>query len=189
MKKITLFGLTLMMGFLGMNQRLNGQTKVFDQTITWEYTPYEYGGYGFYWWHRTDGYSNINYGDMPSDDWSAYYGGNFTMTVDVVSQPTEEAFKLQFGIWGDNFKGGDHTETVAARIDISGGTSSGGTFGLGTPNSWWNKQSGDPLDFSRADDFYRIGVVLWDGASTCIPMGHDWNPDGCPENADKAIAG
>ncbi len=54
MKKITLIGLALTLGFLGLTPELNGQTKVFDQTITWEHSPYEYGGYGFYWWHRTD---------------------------------------------------------------------------------------------------------------------------------------
>jgi len=103
MKKITLFVLALMMGFLGMNQEVDGQTKVFDQTITWTHQPYAHGGYGFYWWHRTDGHSIINYGDMPSTDWSSYYNGNFTMSVEVISQPTSEPFYIQFGIWGDYF--------------------------------------------------------------------------------------
>ena len=185
MKKITLFVLTLMMGFLGLNQELEGQTKVFDQTITWLHPPYAYGGYGFYWWHRTDGQSIINYGNMSSTDWSAYYNGNFTMAVEVISQPTSEPFYLQFGIWGDYYKGSKHTETVAGRQYVSGGAGSSGSFGLGSPSGWWQKQPSDPLDFSRPEDFYRIGVVLWDGASQCIPMGHDWSTTGCPENAYK----
>ena len=188
MKKITLIVLTLTMGFLGLNLDLNAQTKVFDQTITWTHPPYENGGYGFYWWHRTDGYSIINYGNMPSDNWYSpndYYNGNFTMSVQVISQPTNESFYLQFGIWGDYSKGSLHTETVAGRYLVSGGAGSTGYFSMGSPSGWWQKQPSDPLDFSRANDFYRIGVVLWDAASTCIPMGHDWNPTGCPENAYK----
>ena len=188
MKRIILFTLTLTLVFLGMKQDLKGQTKVFDQTITWYHPPYEYGGYGFYWWHRTDGYSNINYGNMPSNNWLSpndYYNGNFTMSVEVMSQPTNEPFYLQFGIWGDQHKGSLHTETVAGRQWVEGGSGSKGSYNLGSPSGWWNKQAGDPLDFSRADDFYRIGVVLWDGADICIPMGTEWSSDGCPDNADK----
>jgi len=188
MKIFPLVVLLLIMGFPGIIQELKGQTKVFDQTITWEHTPYEHGGYGFYWWHRTDGYSIINYGDMPSDNWASpnnYYDGEFTMSVEVISQPTDDAFWLQFGIWGDYYKGSDHTETVAARQYVDGGSGSTGDYSLGSPAGWWNKQEGDPLDFSRAGDFYRIGVVLWDGDDICIPMGEEWNPSGCPENADK----
>lgn len=187
MKKFTLLVLTLMMGLTGFYPDLNGQTKVFDQTITWEHAPYEYGGYGFYWWHRTDGYSNINYGDMPSDNWLSpnnYYGGEWTLSVEVISQPSNSDFWIQFGIWGDYFKGGDHTETVAGRQYVNGGKGSTGSYGLGSPSTWWNKQSGDHLDFSRADDFYRIGVVLWNTDPLCIPMGTDWNTSGCPEFAD-----
>lgn len=184
MKKITLFVLTLMMGFLGINQEVSGQTKVFDQQITWTHTPYEHGGYGFYWWHRTDGQSIINYGDMPSDNWASpnnYYNGEFTMSVEVISQPTSKPFWIQFGIWADYWKGANHTETVAARQYVNGGNGSSGSWSLGSPSGWWNKQSGDPLDFSRADDFYRIGVVLWNNDPLCIPMGTEWNASGCPE--------
>lgn len=184
MKKITLFVLTLLMGFLGINQEVNGQTKVFDQQITWTHAPYDHGGYGFYWWHRTDGHSIINYGDMPSDNWESpnnYYNGEFTMSVEVISQPTNNPFWIQFGIWGDYSKGSLHTETVAARQYVNGGTGSSGSWSLGSPSGWWNKQSGDPLDFSRADDFYRIGVVLWNTDPLCIPMGTEWNASGCPE--------
>jgi len=188
MKRITPFVLTLLMGFLGMNQGVNGQTKVFDQTITWEHAPYDHGGYGFYWWHRTDGHSIINYGDMPSDNWVSpnnYYNGEFTLSVEVVSQPSDDPFWIQFGIWADYSKGSLHTETVAARQYVNGGSGSSGSWSLGSPSGWWNKQPSDPLDFSRADDFYRIGVVLWNTDPLCIPMGTEWNADGCPEFGDK----
>ena len=188
MKRILIFGLTLLMGIPGIVQEVDGQTKVFDQTITWEHPPYQYGGYGFYWWHRTDGYSIINYGNMPSNNWVSpndYYNGNFTMSVEVISQPTNEPFYIQFGIWGDKHKGGSHTETVAGRKRVDGGAGSSGSWGLGSPSGWWNKQAGDHLDFSRANDFYRIGVVLWDGADVCIPMGKEWSSSGCPGNAYK----
>ncbi len=188
MKKFTLLVLTLMMGFLGMNHEVNGQTKVFDQTITWTHPPYEYGGYGFYWWHRTDGYSIINYGDMPNDNWASpnnYYNGEFTMSVEVMSQPTNDPFWIQFGIWGDKYKGTLHTETMAARQWVNGGAGSSGSWSLGSPAGWWNKQPSDPLDFNHANDFYRIGVVLWNTNPLCIPMGTEWNADGCPQYGDR----
>ncbi|MGC9343792.1 MAG: carboxypeptidase regulatory-like domain-containing protein, partial [Bacteroidales bacterium] len=53
------------------------------------------------------------------------------------------------------------------------------------PTTWWNKEADDKVDFSRPEDFYRIGVVLWNASPLCIPMGADWNPDGCPENEAK----
>jgi len=176
------------MGFLTVDQEVKGQTLVFDQTITWTHSPYANGGYGFYWWHRTDGQSIYDYGNMPSDNWYSptdYYNGNFTMSVEVISQPTSEPFYIQFGIWGDYYKGAVHTETVASSQYVSGGSGSYGSWSLGSPADWWNKQPGDPLDFSRAYDFYRIGVVLWDGADGCIPMGKEWSEAGCPENAYK----
>ena len=189
MKRITLLVFAMTMGFLGLNQEVNGQTKVFDQTITWTHPPYDYGGYGFYWWHRTDGgVSHINYGDMPSDNWLSpnnYYNGEFTMSVEVVSQPTNDPFWIQFGIWGDYSKGSLHTETVAARQWVNGGAGSTGSWSLGSPSGWWQKQPSDPLDFSRAGDFYRIGVVLWNTDPVCIPMGLEWNTSGCPEYGDR----
>ncbi len=175
------------MVFSGIQSELTAQTTVFDEEIYWEWNiPQEYGGYGFYWWHRLDGYNIENYGNMPTDDWSSpdnYYTGEFTMRIEVISQPTSNPFLVQFGIWQDLDKGSNHPETVADRKYVSGGNGAVYEGSLGSPSTWWNKEPGDPVDFSRPEDFYRIGLVLWNPDPLCIPMGHDWNPSGCPENA------
>jgi len=155
-------------------------TIVFEGTITMVYTPIATGGYGFYWWHRPDEESITEFGDMPVDDWSAYDEGIFTMELLVVDQPTTEPFYMQFGIWQD-YGDPDYPETVASRQYVSGGDGSGGTWVLGSPDEWWQKEPGDPVDFSRADDFFRIGVVLWHVDPLCIPKGAAWGDDGCPE--------
>jgi uncharacterized membrane protein len=178
-----LFMLLLVFSFQG---KLDAQTTVFDQEIywTWPTSGNDYGGYGFYWWHRNEGVVNINYGSMSSTDWTSpnnFYDGEFVMRFEVLDQPTNEDFYVQFGIWQDKDKGGAHPETVAGRHYVSGGNGSAFEASLGSPNSWWNKEPGDKVDFSRPEDFYRIGIVLWNADPLCIPMGHDWNTSGCPE--------
>ena len=187
MKNRMVMGLVLSMVFAGIQSELTAQTTVFDEEIYWEWDiPQEYGGYGFYWWHRLDGYNIENYGNMPTDDWSSpddYYSGEFSMRIEIISQPTSNPFLVQFGIWQDLSKGADHPETVCSRQYISGGNGTVFEGSLGSPNTWWNKESGDLVDFNRPEDFYRIGIVLWNPDPLCIPMGHDWNPSGCPEYA------
>ncbi len=165
---------------------INAQTVVFDEEIYWEWDiPQDYGGYSFYWWHRPDK-GMFNLGDMPSDDWTSpnnYYSGEFRMRFEVISQPSSEPFYIQFGIWQDSDKGSDHPETVCSRQYVSSGSVFQGS--LGSPTTWWQKEPGDPVDFSRPEDFYRIGIVLWNDSPLCIPMGTSWNADGCPENAYK----
>ncbi|PID91732.1 MAG: hypothetical protein CSA96_06545 [Bacteroidetes bacterium] len=171
--------------FLFFAPEAEAQTVVFDQEIYWEHPiPKPYGGYGFYWWHRTDGgYYNINYGSMPSDNWSAYYNGEWTIRFEILDMPSSEPFTIQFGIWQDQDKGGAHPETVSGQQQIVPGSVYSAS--LGSPSSWWNKEPGDPVDFSRPGDFYRIGLVLWNPNPLCLLKGPEWGGGGCPENAYK----
>lgn len=175
----------------GWDASLSAQegTIVFDQEILWQWptAENEYGGYGFYWWHRKESVVNINYGNMPSTDWTRpenYYDGEFVMRFEVLDQPTSEDFYVQFGIWQDKDKGPEHPETVASRQYIEGGDGAVFEGSLGSPTIWWNKQGEDPVDFSRPGDFYRIGIVLWNADPICIPKGDDWG-GGCPELAEN----
>lgn len=165
-------------------------TVVFEEEILWEWSTENniYGGYGFYWWHRNEGTVNINFGQMSSTDWTQpndYYNGEFVLRFEILDQPTSEPFMLQMGIWQDKPKGSVHPETVSSRQYIDGGKGSAIEVSLGSPAEWWNKQPEDLVDFSRPEDFYRIGLVLWNPDPLCIPMGTDWSSSGCPENADK----
>ncbi|MEZ5072428.1 MAG: hypothetical protein R2751_16055 [Bacteroidales bacterium] len=173
---------------LGFSLDSFAQTVVFDQEIYWQHPPNStYGGYGFYWWHWTDGGPGIeNYGDMSPTDWTTplnYYNGEFQLRFEVLEMPSNETFYIQFGIWSDYSKGTSHPETVSGRKLVTPGSVYSGS--LGSPNTWWQKQPADPVDFSRPEDFYRIGIVLWNNSPTCIPMGTEWNADGCPEYAYK----
>ncbi len=164
------------------------QTVVFDKEINWEWSTEgnNFGGYGFYWWHRQDGITIPEYGDMPTDDWTTpdnFLYGEFRMRFEVLEQPTDEPFKVQFGIWQDIQKGEDHPLTVCSREDMVKGTVFDGS--IGSPSKWYNKESDDKVDFSRPEDFFRMGIVLWNPDPLCIPTGLDWNPDGCPEFQDR----
>jgi hypothetical protein len=165
-------------------------TVVFEEEISWEWPTEDniYGGYGFYWWHRNEGTLNINFGEMSSTDWTHpedYYNGEFYLRFEVLDQPTESPFFIQLGVWQDKNKGGAHPETVSSRQYVEGGTGSVFEGSIGSPVNWWNKQENDRVDFSRPEDFYRIGLALWNADPLCIPMGTDWSSSGCPENAEK----
>jgi hypothetical protein len=164
------------------------QTVVFDGEITWEWpiSGNIFGGYSFYWWHRLDGITMPDYGEMSPTDWTSpdnYYAGQFRLRFEVLEQPTDEPFEVQFGIWQDLNKGEAYPLTVGTRVVISRGTVFEGS--IGSPANWYNKESGDRVDFSRPEDFFRMGLVLWNPDPLCIPQGTDWDPNGCPEHADK----
>jgi hypothetical protein len=166
---------------------------LFSGTLDWEWPlEQDYGGNGFYWWHRSgDGsYDIVNYGEMPTDDWTSpldYEHGKVYLRFEVVSQPSERPFRVQLGIWQDHGLQPHWRECIGPKEDVSGGAGSevvdtdGSTFA-----DWWNHPSAPgPCDFTRPEDFYRIGVVLWDQANGCIPMGQGWGDSGCPELQDQ----
>jgi len=160
------------------------QEKVlFDQTVTWEWPiPQWYGGNSFYWWHRPqEGVGVTNFGDMSSTDWESpanFRNGIFYMRFEVFSQPTDNPFRIQLGIWQDITKDGGHSETISESVYLDGGSGSVIEAGIGSPSSWWQIRTDVPVDFSRPEDFYRIGIVLWKG--DCVPKGQGWG-DGCPD--------
>lgn len=187
MKRIAILSSLMFLMLSTMTTVLHAQDIVFDQQITWnwETSGNPYGGYGFYWWHTK---SHPNYGELSSTDWTSpnnYADGEFRMRIEVISQPSSTPFYVQLGIWQDEGELPHHSETVASRKEVSGGAGSVYEGSLGSPRSWWDHPEGDLVDFTRPEDFYRIGIVLWNKSPLCIPMGHDWNPSGCPEFKDN----
>jgi len=163
---------------------ISQESVVFDQTVTWEWPiPKWYGGYSFYWWHRPlEGVGVTNFGEMSSTNWLSpanYRNGTFYMRFEVLSQPTSNPFRIQFGIWQDISKAGGHSETISGNVNLSGGTGSVTETNIGSPATWWQIRTDAPVDFTRPEDFYRIGIVLWKG--NCVPKGSAWGSDGCPQ--------
>jgi hypothetical protein len=101
------------------------------------------------------------------------------MRFEVLSQPTRKPFRIQFSIWQDISKTGGHSETISGNVNLSGGTGSVTATSIGSPASWWQIRTDSPVDFTRPEDFYRIGIVLWKG--NCVVKGQGWGTDGCPE--------
>ena len=188
MRKRLIIGVLSVLAILSSIPGSIAQTVVFDDEITWEWPPEDniHGGYGFYWYHRLDGITMPDYGEMSQEDWTSpvnYYYGQFRMRFEVLEQPTDKPFRVQFGIWQDHHKGEAYPLTVCSRKDISRGAVWEGS--IGSPTTWYNKEPEDKVDFSRPGDFFRMGLVLWNPDPLCIPQGTDWDPNGCPEHAEK----
>ena len=59
---------------------------------------------------------------------------------------------------------------------------------LGTPSTWWQKREDAVVDFSRPQDFYRIGIVLWKEDPRCLPMAQGWNNrNQCDDPENEAL--
>lgn len=160
---------------------------IFNETVTWAWPlPQSYGGNSFYWWHRTvDGYSIYNLGDMPSDDWKSpadYENGAMYLRIQVISQPTSSPFTIQLGIWQDVGKSGGHSECISGNLYVSGGAGSSAESSIGKPNDWWEIRTDAPVDWTRPEDFHRMGLILWKGYTDCIPMAQGWsNSQACSD--------
>ncbi len=160
-------------------QSMAQETVVFDQTVDWAWPiSDEYGGNSFYWWHYTfNSHTSNNLGAMPTDDWTTpfnYRYGNFYMRIEVISQPSNSSFFVEMGIWQD----GTLRECITDGGLVSGGAGSVAEVNMGTYDEWWHKPDGEGViqytDFTRPEDFNRIGLILWKGSKECIPMGQGW---------------
>lgn len=167
---------------------LKAQEKVvFDQEVDWNWPlPQSYGGNSFYWWHRiVDGYSVNNLGEMPSDNWKSpadYENGSMYLRIQVVNQPSASPFLIQLGIWQDMGKTGGHSECISNGLYLSGGAGSSADANIGKPNDWWEIRDDAPVDWTRPEDFHRMGLILWKGYQDCIPMSQGWyNSEACSD--------
>ena len=169
--------------FLIQHSGSEAQEKiVFNETIEWAWSPRTelwYGANSFYWWHRKDVNPAItNFGEMPDTSWVTpydYMNGTFWLRFEVLEQPTSDCFSVQFGIWQDIDRPGGWLETCSALSYLSGGTGSCVEKNIGKPDDWWQMNKEVKVDFTRPEDFYRIGILLWKGKGSCIPYGQGWS--------------
>jgi hypothetical protein len=164
------------------------EALLFNDTIDWGWELGEwYGGNSFYWWHNaSDGVEE--YGELPSN-WKKpndFEVGNFHLKFEILEQPTHNAFKVQLGFWQDKDKEGGHSETISSHVLIEGGPGTLVTADLGTPSTWWELRTDQPVDFSRPGDFYLIGLALWKAEPLCIPMAQGWSNSNTCENPEQA---
>ena len=107
-----------------------------------------------------------------------------------ISRPAEaqyRSFEIQFGIWQSPSGGQTHyPEKVSSRYVVSGGPGTGVNVNMGSPASWWEVFPTEQLNWSRADLFHRMGLILWERESgMCLLKGPEWGTDGaCPEYAE-----
>lgn len=86
-----------------------------------------------------------------------FYNGTFYFRFKVIDLPNDTSLMINFCIWAD-IEGDWITwkETCSDHIYIAGK----GTFtAQSVPSKWWNKNV--PVDFSRVNDFERMGIALW----------------------------
>lgn len=168
----------------GMQFSANAQeTVVFNQTVNWGWPISNvYGGNSFYWWHYT-AQGQTNLGSMPTNDWTTpynYQNGTFYMRIEVISQPSNSPFYIQLGIWQDD----QLRECITDGAYLTGGAGSITEKSIGNPNSWWQKDYSNLVDWTRPENFNRIGLILWKGNQTCIPMAQGWtNGSMCADGA------
>jgi hypothetical protein len=93
-------------------------------------------------------------------DWTSpydFYNGTFQYRFEVRNYPSQKTFMVSVCIWADivgNWQ--KWKETCAKQVPLAGN----GVFtAQSSPSTWWFKD--DPVDFSRADGFERMGMVLW----------------------------
>ncbi|MBN2213146.1 MAG: hypothetical protein JW723_02790 [Bacteroidales bacterium] len=97
---------------------------------------------------------------FPGSNWMSpcdFYNGEFYLRFEITDLPCDTSFLINFCIWADVI--GDWQsweETCSHHTEIEGN----GVFTAhSSPSSWWYKNV--PVDFSRADDFERMGIALW----------------------------
>ena len=92
-----------------------------------------------------------------------YYEGTFHFRYEIIEYPGTEPFMLSVCIWSDLKKSPQGKwetwrETCSTQLPVPGR----GTFTTQTtPASWWLLHKDLPVDFTRINDFIRLGIVFW----------------------------
>ncbi len=149
--------LVVLLGVLSAAVACGGEFLIFDEVFTFDETLN-----GFKWFMPP--------ANAPRD-WTSpddYENGQVYTRFEILSQPTDAASKLQFGIWQDDGK----RETMSPHCELHG---PGVVTHHASPNTWWELDPNYPVDFSRAGDFLHCGIVVWSSE----PLGYisTWNPN------------
>ncbi len=143
--------------FFLANAAGGSELLIFDQTFTFDESL---NGFN---WFQPPASAPVDW-TRPDD----YEHGQVYTRFEIISQPTNAASKLQFGIWQDEGK----RETMSPHCELHG---SGVVTHHASPNTWWELDPNHPVDFSRVKDFMRCGIIVWSSA----PLGYisTWHPN------------
>ncbi len=92
-----------------------------------------------------------------------YFEGTFHFRYEIIDYPSTEPFAMSVCIWSDvkltpEGKWETWRETCSTHLPIPGP----GTFTTHTiPSTWWLLHNDLPVDFTRINDFERLGIVFW----------------------------
>jgi hypothetical protein len=137
------------------------EMRIFDQTFT--ATEAEHGFHFF----TVDSGCPSNWMEPYN-----YYEGIFHFRYEIIDYPSTEPFILNACIWSDKEPNGPWRECCPSHFPVPGR----GVFTTQTsPSTWWQLHKEKPVDFSRVQDFQRLGIVLWCANGKNLS---DWVPEG-----------
>lgn len=156
--------------FSSVSRQTSGaEFLVFNDTITFV----ESGNYGFYFFPRN--------GSMPSN-WASpndYWNGQFYTRYEIISQPTNHACGFEFALWQwqPNSTVRDHISETVEYLRRTDGGPGATVYTNSSPSGWYHKAGG--VDFSRPNDFYSLGIILWsiDPTGFVAPPDDNWHGD------------
>ncbi|MBN1597526.1 MAG: T9SS type A sorting domain-containing protein [Bacteroidales bacterium] len=131
-----------------ISQAFTGEFLVHDEIYTWDASALE----GKRSWY----FDNVGPSNWISPE--NYYNGQFYFRYEIVSQPTTRACKMQFVVWQDWNYPTSWLEQASPLSTLYGTGSV--AYANSSPSTWW-RHDGHSLDFSRPDDFYKFGVMVW----------------------------
>lgn len=111
-----------------------------------------------------------------------YFNGTFHSRFEIKDYPSQQPFMLSLCIWADIEGNWERwKETCTQQVPVAG---KGVFTAHSVPSTWWVMN--DPVDFSRADDFDHLGLVVWCQNYKNLS---DWTPPSgsCWEEKDQFL--
>jgi hypothetical protein len=124
----------------------NPEILIYDSVFT---TTVDDRGYFYFSPRRSAGTNWIS----PYD----YYNGEWYYRIEILDCPSDTSFVVNLCIWSD-VEGNwvSWKESCCGFVEIKG---KGIYTATSVPSEWW--KLGEPVDFSRVDDFFSMGLALW----------------------------
>lgn len=170
MKNFTLFisknqliiGLTLLLGLFRMEYAKSQEFLIREETFTITKEDSEpYFNNSFHWWSDMSEY--------PAD-WTTPYNyeyGKVYIRYEILEQPQLNGkyrkTAMQFNMWAKPLHSGP--EKGSNHIQLNGP----GSVAIDSSqlHPWWEKNG--PFLFDNVNNIDRMGIVVWDGVSNCLP--------------------
>jgi hypothetical protein len=122
-----------------------------------------------------NGFASFNAPANRGNNWLGpydFYNGTFQCRYEILQYPSQKTFLINLCIWSDVVENWEnYRETCSKQVTING---KGVFTSQSSPSSWWKLD--EPVDFSRVDDFYNMGIILWCENYQNLSYGEDcWN--------------